>query len=234
MISLNDILSTPAIPSVIAIVDLTQIWEQFVSGMIQTSLLEYVAVIAGIVSVWYSRKEDILVYPIGLISTTIYVYLSFKYHLIGEASVNIYYSVLSLYGWYLWARRNKQHEHVLHITFSTPKMWAWQLAFFAVLYVVIYFSLVYLKEAFYPGVIPWGDAFASATAYTGMWLMARKKVESWYWWIGTNVASIPLYFAKGLVFTSVFYFILLLMAFWGLVEWQRRARLAREQTIVAA
>lgn len=234
MISLNDILSTPAIPSVIAIVDLTQIWEQFVSGMIQTSLLEYVAVIAGIVSVWYSRKEDIMVYPIGLISTTIYVYLSFKYHLIGEASVNIYYSVLSVYGWYLWARRNKQHEHVLHITFSTPKMWAWQLAFFAVLYVVIYFSLVYLKEAFYPGVIPWGDAFASATAYTGMWLMARKKVESWYWWIGTNVASIPLYFAKGLVFTSVFYFVLLLMAFWGLVEWQRRARLAREQTIVAA
>ena len=234
MILVNNMLSTPAIFSVLAIVDLTQIWEQVVSGMAQTSLLEDVAVIAGIVSVWYSRKEDILVYPIGLVSTVIYVYLSFKYHLIGEASVNIYYSVLSVYGWYLWARRNKQREPALHITFSTPKMWAWQLTFFAVLYVVIYFSLVYLKEAFYPAVIPWGDAFASATAYTGMWLMARKKVESWYWWIGTNVASIPLYFAKGLVFSSVFYFVLLIMAFWGLVEWQRRARLARQQTIVTA
>jgi nicotinamide mononucleotide transporter len=233
MIILNDILAVPSIFSVIAVVDLAQVWEQFVSGMIQTSLLEYVAVIAGIVSVWYSRKEDILVYPIGLVSTIIYVYLSFKYHLIGEASVNIYYSVLSIYGWYLWAKRNNQQEHVLHITFSTPKMWAWQLTFFAVLYGVIYFSLVYLKGAFYPGVIPWGDAFASATAYTGMWLMARKKVESWYWWIGTNVASIPLYFVKGLVFTSVFYFILLLMAFWGLIEWQRRARAAKQQTIVA-
>lgn len=208
---------------------ISEVWAQFVTGMQQTSVLEYVAVIAGIVSVWYSRKEDILVYPVGLVSTLIYVYLSFKYHLIGEASVNIYYSVLSVYGWYLWARRNRQQEPVLHITFSTPKMWAWQLAFFAVLYVVIYFSLVYLKEAFYPGVIPWGDAFASATAYTGMWLMARKKVESWYWWIGTNVASIPLYFVKGLVFTSVFYFVLLVMAFWGLIEWQRRARLAKAQ-----
>jgi nicotinamide mononucleotide transporter len=82
---------------------------------------------------------------------------------------------------------------------------------------------VYLKKYFYPGVIPWGDAFASATAYTGMWLMAKKKVESWYWWIATNAASVPLYFIKGLAFTSVFYFILLVMAFWGLAEWKRRA-----------
>ncbi|WP_266204073.1 nicotinamide riboside transporter PnuC [Pontibacter kalidii] len=200
-----------------------EVWQQFVAGMQQTSLLEYIAVVAGIVSVWYSRKEDILVYPIGLISTTIYVYLSFKYHLIGEASVNVYYTILSVYGWVLWARKNKQEEHVLHITFSDQRQWGQQLAFFGVLYVVIYFCLVYLKEAFYEGVIPWADAFASATAYTGMWLMARKKVESWYWWIATNIASMPLYFVKGLVFSAVFYFILLVMAFAGLVEWKRRA-----------
>jgi nicotinamide mononucleotide transporter len=208
----------------VAIVSLPEIWLQFLDGLKQTSILEYIAVVAGIVSVWFSRKENILVYPIGLISTTIYVYLSFKYHLIGEASVNFYYTVLSIYGWYLWALKNKQDEHVLLITFSGNKQWIKQLAFFAGLYIVIYFSLVYLKEAFYPGVIAWADAFASATAYTGMWLMARKKVESWYWWIGTNIASIPLYFVKGLVFTSVFYFVLLVMAFWGLMEWKRRAR----------
>lgn len=215
-------------------VSFDQVWVQFVNGMVQTSWLEYVAVIAGIVSVWYSRKENILVYPIGLISTVIYVYLSFKYHLIGEASVNLYYSVLSIYGWYLWALRNKQHEHVLHITFSSRRQWLLQLAFFLILYTIIYYCLVYLQSAFYPAVIPWGDAFASATAYTGMWLMARKKVESWYWWIATNVTSIPLYFVKGLVFTSVFYFVLLVMAFWGLVEWQRRARLVKQQHIVPA
>ncbi len=232
--SINFLPDVAVLASIMSQVSISQVWEQFVAGMQQTSLLEYIAVFAGIISVWYSRKEDILVYPIGLISTVIYVYLSFKYHLIGEASVNVYYSVLSIYGWYLWTRRNKQQEPALHITFSTPKMWMWQLLFFGVLYAVIYFSLVYLKDAFYPGVIPFADAFASATAYTGMWLMARKKVESWYWWIGTNVASIPLYFVKGLVFTSVFYFILLLMAFWGLVEWQRRARLAAQKEAVVA
>ncbi|MBC5774016.1 nicotinamide mononucleotide transporter [Pontibacter sp. KCTC 32443] len=224
----------PLILSIAAQIDLYEVWAQFLTGMKQTSPLEYVAVIAGIVSVWFSRKENIWVYPTGLISTVIYVYLSFKYHLIGEASVNLYYSILSIYGWYLWALRNNQHEHILHITFSTPKMWGWQLVFFAGLYVIIYFCLVYLQSAFYPGVIPWGDAFASATAYTGMWLMARKKVESWYWWIATNVASIPLYFVKGLVFTSVFYFVLLLMAFWGLAEWKRRAKLAKYKAIVPA
>lgn len=218
--------------SALAVISAPEIWQQFVEGVQQTSSLEYIAVVAGIVSVWFSRKENILVYPIGLISTTIYVYLSFKYHLIGEASVNFYYTVLSIYGWYLWALKSKKNEHVLHITFSNKRQWIKQLVFFGVLYIIIYFALVYLKGAFYPGVIAWGDAFASATAYTGMWLMAKKRVESWYWWIGTNIASIPLYFVKGLVFTSVFYFILLIMAFWGLIEWKKRARKNKELTLV--
>ncbi len=203
---------------------LQEFWQQFVSGMQQTSLLEYVAVIAGIISVWFSKKENILVYPVGLVSTIIYVYLSFKGHLIGEASVNIYYSVLSMYGWVLWAQKDKRHHHVLHITYSSRKEWIQQLSFCTILYIVIFFALVYLKGAFYPGVIPAADAFASATAYTGMWLMAKKKVESWYWWIATNIASVPLYFVKGLVFTSIFYLVLLVMAVFGLMEWIQRAQ----------
>jgi nicotinamide mononucleotide transporter len=201
-----------------------QLWHQFVEGLQRTSLLEYIAVFAGIGSVWFSRIENIWVYPIGLISTIIYVYLSFDYHLIGEASVNLYYSILSIYGWILWAKKDQQKQHVLHISFSSKKEWTQHLAFFAALYVALYLCLTYLKKAFYPGVISWADAFASATAYTGMWLMAKKKVESWIWWIATNIASIPLYFVKGLVFTSVFYFILLIMAFSGLAEWKRRAK----------
>ena len=201
-----------------------QFWEQFLVNLHQTSLLEYIAVFTGIASVWFSRIENIWVYPVGLVSTIIYVYLSFKFHLIGEASVNIYYSVLSIYGWILWARKDEQKKHILHISFSNKKEWTQQLLFAGSLYIIIYLVLAYLKEYFYPGAIPWADAFASATAYTGMWLMAKKKVESWYWWVATNISSVPLYFVKGLVFTSVFYFVLLAMAFWGLAEWRRRAR----------
>lgn len=203
---------------------LHEFFEAFLTGMRQTTWLEYLAVFAGIASVWYSRKEHILVYPVGLINTIIYIYLSFKFHLPGEASVNFYYTVMSIYGWYMWMKKNEQQDVVLHITWSGKRMLLYQGLFFLFFYVTIYFSLVYLKENFFEGAIPWADAFASATAFTGMWLMTRKKVESWYWWIATNITSIPLYFTKGLVFTSVYYIVLLFMAVFGLVEWIKRAK----------
>jgi nicotinamide mononucleotide transporter len=189
-----------------------------------TTWPEYIAVFSGIISVWFSRKENILVYPTGLINTIIYTWLSFHNHLLGEASVNFYYTIMSIYGWILWSKRNAQQEHLVQISFSDKKWWRWQLLFFVSFYLTIYFLLTYLKKDFAPGAIPWADAIASATAFTGMWLMTKKKVESWYWWIATNIASIPLYFVKGLVFTSVYYFVLLIMAIAGLVEWKKRAK----------
>ena len=203
---------------------LQEIYQQFIEGMKNTTWTEYIAVFAGIASVWFSRIENILVYPAGLVNTIIYIYLSFKYHLIGEATVNFYYTVMSIYGWILWAKRTQQQQHKVVITASSSKDWRNQLIFFAFFYISIFVALTYLKKEFAPGAIPWADALASATAFTGMWLMARKKVESWYWWIATNITSIPLYFVKGLVFTSVYYLVLLIFAFWGLVEWKRRAK----------
>ncbi len=200
-----------------------EIWQQFVSGMALTTWYEYLAVFAGILSVWFSRKENILVYPVGLINTVIYIYISLKGHLFGEAGVNLYYTVMSIYGWLLWSKKDQQ-QHLVKITFSGRELWIGQIAFFAVFYIVIFSSLTFLKKEFAEGAIPWADAFASATAFTGMWLMAKKKVESWYWWIATNIASIPLYFAKLYVFTSVYYTVLLVFAFWGLAEWKRRAK----------
>jgi len=196
----------------------------FTEDIKNTGWLEYLAVFAGIASVWFSRLENIWVFPTGLVNTIIYIYISYKGGLLGEASVNFYYTVMSIYGWILWARKNEQHIHVLQIRFSSKKEWLIQLIFCASFYVAIFFALTYLKKDFAPTAIPWADAFASATAYTGMWLMAKKKVESWYWWIATNLASIPLYFVKHYVFTSVYYVILLIMAVFGLMEWRKMVK----------
>ncbi len=211
--------------------ELQEIWQQFLDGMKETTWLEYVAVFSGIVSVWFSRKENILVYPTGLLNTTFYIYLSIKGSLIGEASVNFYYTVMSIYGWILWSKRDKEQHHVVNIELSDKRWWTYQILFFAAFYFTIFFSLTYLKKSFAPGVIPFADAFASATAFTGMWLMAKKKVESWYWWIATDFASIPLYFVKHYVFTSVYYLILLVMAIFGLTEWMRRARAVKKEKV---
>ena len=201
------------------------LFESIYNGLLQTTWLELIAVIAGIVSVWYSRKESILVYPVGLINTTIYIYLSFKGHLLGEASVNLYYTLMSLWGWYLWTRVDpNKHNIILQITKSNMRDWFHQILFFLAFYFSLYFSLTYLKKEFAPEAIPWADALASAAAYTGMWLMAKKKVESWIWWIITNIASIPLYFIKGYTFTSVQFLILLVLAVAGLKSWNDKAK----------
>ena len=201
-----------------------EIIQQFIAGIQNTRGLEYIAVFAGIISVWFSRKENIWVYPTGLINTIFYIYLSFKSGLLGEASVNFYYTVMSVYGWIGWAKKDDNKNIVLQITSSNKKEWIAQVGFFLAFYLVIYFALSYLKTNFAPEAIPWADAFASASAFTGMWLMTKKKIESWYWWIITNIVSIPLYFVKHYVFTSVYYFILLIMAVFGLLEWIRRSQ----------
>lgn len=197
--------------------------DTLIEALKNTTLLEYIAVVFGIVSVWFSKKENILVYPVGLINTITYIYLSFKGNLFGEATVNFYYTIVSIYGWIIWAKKDRDLRPVVHITFSNRKDWIRQLLFFSAFFITFLLALNYLKQQFAPGVLPLPDAFASATAFTGMWLMAKKKVESWYWWIATNITSIPLFFVKGYVVTSIYYIVLLLLAFSGLMEWRKKA-----------
>lgn len=165
----------------IPLLSLSEIYDQFLTGLQQTGSLEFIGVISAIVSVWFSQKVNIWVYPTGIISTVIYIYISTKGHLFGEASVNIFYTIMSVYGWILWAKKDEGNKTVLLIKYSSVKEWTLHFLFFGVLYTIIYFALSYLKKEFAPGAIPAADAFASAAAYTGMLLMARKKVESWYW-----------------------------------------------------
>jgi nicotinamide mononucleotide transporter len=135
----------------------------------------------------------------------------------------MYYTIMSVYGWYLWTRKEPgKNSIVLQITKSNKRDWMHQLLFFAVFYLVIYGSLLLLKKEFAPEAIPWADALASASAYTGMWLMAKKKVESWIWWIITNIASIPLYFIKGYAFTSFQFLVLLVLAIAGWKSWYEK------------
>src|SRR6218665_2036704 len=204
----------------------TDFFHTLIQNLSQTGPIEFIAVIAGIASVWYSRKENILVYPVGLINTILYIWLSIKGHLLGEASVNFYYTIMSIYGWVLWAQKKESsNAQKFHISYANTKEWKQHFLFFGVFYVMIFLALSFAKKAFAPDAIPWADALASASAYTGMWMMAKKKVKSWYWWIITNIASIPLYYVKHYAFTSVYYVILLAMAFWGLAEWKKKASL---------
>ncbi len=193
------------------------IWQQFLNGIFATTWLEFVAVVFGIASVMLSRLENIWVYPTGIINTTIYIYLCILGGLYAEAGVNFYYSVMSVVGWVLWAKKS-EGKFTLQISRSTRIEWRNALIFFVLGWIVLFFILKLLTDS----TVPLADGFASAAAYTAMWLMARKKLENWIWWGITNVASIPLYFIKGYVFTSFQYVVFLVLSVLGYLEWKKR------------
>lgn len=196
-----------------------EIIQHFTEGMKATTWLEYVAVFFGIASVLFSRMENILVYPTGIINTVLYTWFCFSWWgLYAEGSLNFYYTIMSIYGWYVWSQK-KEGKH-LSITWNNKKDWIISLGFFIISWV----ALFYILKNHTNSTVPWADSFASAAAYTGMWQMARKKVENWIWWIITNLASIPLYFYKGAVFTSVQYLVFLVLAVMGLITWIKKIR----------
>ena len=200
-----------------------EIWQRLWEGLLATTPLEFTAVVFGIASVVFSRLENIWVYPTGIVNTTIYIYLSIIAGLYAEAGVNFYYTVMSVVGWVLWSQK-KGTEDALRITRSDRREWSLALAFFGAAWVALY---VVLRQ-FTDSTVPLADGFASAAAYTGMWLMARKKLENWLWWILTNIASIPLYFIKGYVFTSFQYLVFLVLAVMGYVAWRRRVQILQD------
>lgn len=190
------------------------LYQQFVSGLLATSLLEFIAVLFGIISVLYSRKENILVYPTGIVNTSIYIYLCLIGGLFAEASVNLYYTVMSIVGFIAW----RQHDGSLQITACTAKQWVLSLLYFSASWVILYFVLRHFTDS----TVAAADALGAATAYTAMWLMTRKKVENWIWWIMTNMVAIPLFFMKGYVFTSFQYTVFLILAIMGYGEWRKK------------
>lgn len=196
-----------------------QLWNEFVTGLFQTSFLEFIAVIFGVASVLFSRAENILVYPTGLINTILYTYFCFAWwDLYAEGSLNFYYTAMSIYGWWAWTR--KKQGHTLAISYNNAKDWVLALLFFLLSFVALYLVL----KNYTNSTVPFADSLASAAAYTGMWQMTRKKVENWMWWVLTNALSIPLYFYKGAVFTSVQYIIFLVLALMGWWSWVKKSK----------
>jgi nicotinamide mononucleotide transporter len=198
---------------------LNELVDQIIKSAKDAPALEIIAVVFGIVSVILSRKEHIWVFPTGLINTIIYTYLCYAvWDLYAEASVNLFYTGMSIYGWVIWARK-QEGQPALQISWNKKIEQVLSIAFFFLCWGVLFLVLNYHSNS----TVPVADSFASAAAYTGMLLMARKKVESWIWWIITNIACIPLYFYKAAVFTSFQYLIFLILAVMGLITWRKKA-----------
>ena len=179
--------------------------------------LEILAVLFGIASVWYAKKESIWVYPTGIISTVIYVYICYQFTLYGDLIINVYYTLMSIYGWYMWTKLVKG-EHI-EITKSSKQDLI--KAFGIFISTAIFVVIVYLYFNRFDRITDYFDTFTTGIFFAGMWMMANKKIEHWLFWIGGNIISIPLYFIKGLGFSGIQFSIFLVLAILGYIEWKK-------------
>ena len=178
--------------------------------------LEILAVIFGFLSVWFSKNNNVLVFPTGLVNTSIFVYLLFKWELIGDMIINAYYFIVSIYGWYYWTRKNnEEYTPITKIDISEKKF----ISLIAILS-CLFVSLMYSYFDKWSGVVSYIDILTTSIFFVGMWLMAKRKIESWIYWIIGDIISVPLYLYKGLAFTSFQYFIFTFIAIAGYYKWK--------------
>ena len=188
--------------------------------------LEITAVIFGFLSVWFAKQNNIWVFPTGLISTAIFVYLLYKWVLLGDMMINAYYFAMSIYGWFIWTRKTNDAYTPISRTTATEKKTS----------LIIFVATLLFVYAIYESAGKWNiwsayvDTLTTAVFFVGMWLMARKKIENWIFWIVGDIISVPLYLYKGLAFTSVQYLIFTLIAIYGYLAWKKA--LNKTQTAV--
>jgi len=180
--------------------------------------LEIVAVIFGFMSVVFSKQNHILVFPTGIISTSIFVYLLLKWSLLGDMMINAYYFIMSVYGWYIWTRKVDDTQ-VTPITSMTLKEKKISIAIFFATMAFVY--LVYTAFDKWTSWVAMIDTITTAIFFVGMWLMAKRKVENWIFWIVGDVISVPLYFYKGFTFTSFQYLGFTVIAIFGYLAWKK-------------
>ena len=193
------------------------LFEQYSEYETLDIILEITGVVFGLLSVWFSKNNNILVFPTGMISTAIFVYLLYKWILLGDMMINGYYFIISIYGWYIWTR--KQNNVVTPI--STLNYNEKKISIFIFIFSIIFVYLVYVYFDKWDSFTAYIDNFTTAIFFVGMWLMAKRKIESWIFWIIGDVISIPLYFYKGLTFTSLQYLIFTFIAIAGYYSWKK-------------
>lgn len=198
------------------------IFDFFLSGYQEKEsyliILEVIAFLFGVLSVWYAKKANILVYPTGIICTVITVYLLYKAQYFGDMMMNFYYSIMSLYGWWNWSRK-KNEKLVVPISKTNSKE-----KIIGIILVLLTILVTYAVYSYFGNEIKtenYLDIFTSGIFFTAMWFMANKKIENWVLWIFADIITVPLYAYRGLGVLSLQYLIFTILAIQGYISWKK-------------
>jgi nicotinamide mononucleotide transporter len=190
----------------------------FVEQIKETTWVQWLAVALGVAEVLLARVNNIWLYPAGILGTALSILLLMEAQLFAESLLNVYYIVMSVYGWVYWVKKRDQPP--VKVTWSTRTEWIISLSISLGGWAVLYFLLRY----FTPSNVPLWDAFVSSTAWAGMWLLARRKIENWIFLNISNLFAVPLLFYKKLPMFAVLTIFLFIVACFGYYDWRRRAQ----------
>ncbi len=180
-------------------------------------ILEMIAFVFGIWSVIFAKKENILVYPTGIIATVITVYIMYQAKYMADMAINIYYTIMSFYGWYNWEK--KINNSTLQITRTNFK----EKVIGSLMFLITFIICVFIYKIFDIDLL-WNnyiDVFTTSIFFTAMWFMAHKKIENWILWIIGNVLVVPIFCYRGLYIFAIQYIIFIILALLAYLEWKK-------------
>ena len=189
--------------------------------MQHTGWKEWVSTITQIASVWYARKNNVMVYPTGIIGVLLAAYLYYFESdppLYADATLNIYYFIMSVYGWYNWVQKKDAEHYTYPISWCSKKELTTGISIFLFSWALIYYTLIRITDSNTPIL----DSLVSASAVVSMWWMAKRKIENWLAWIFSNIVAIPLNFYKEFYLFSAMYVLFLVLAVWGFIDWKKQ------------
>ena len=208
--------------------NLYTVWSTLYENILSTKWQEWLSTFFQIASVWYAKKNDVKVYPTGIVGVLLAAYLYFfmaQPPLYADGILNLYYFFMSIYGWYNWSQKKNDVE-VYPISYCTNKELTIGLFIFIKGWVILYFLLINLTDSNTPVL----DALVSASAVSSMWWMAKRKIENWLAWIVSNLIAIPLNFYKGFMLFTLMYVLFLGMAILGYSEWKKQLKISPSST----
>jgi nicotinamide mononucleotide transporter len=204
-----------------------EFWNEIIKAAYSMSVLEILGVFFGVLSVWFSKKENILVYPAGIISILIYVYLCYSVGLYADTGIQVFYFVMSIYGWYNWV--SVKDIGVIDnraVTLKISKNTFIQNLGYSAIITILWIALYFLLSVYTDSTVPYIDSFTTAICLVGMWLMTLKKIENWIMWIIADLICIPLYWYKGLPLSSIQFVLFTALAISGYLEWKGKLKKA--------
>ena len=188
-----------------------------------TFYLEIIAVFTGIISVWFAKKENILLYPIGTVSVLIWIYLCWIGEIYSQAVINLFFLVMNIYGWYNWSRKDNSEINKVQIKFSSLKENLFIIIVAALLTLLIYSALSNVEILNFNWKFVLMESFITSLNFIGMWLMAWKRVENWVLWIIGDIFCIPLFVFKEYYLSVAQFSIFIFIAFMCYFEWKKKA-----------